>query len=217
MRVNAYSQISIFEMCSSYTTCHFPSALNAVGAMGMTALNPGSSGFGVCSALGRRLFRRSAGFHATRKIERLRRTARLRPTARNVAAIFLELAFVQAAHARNFETQGIAVKRDVTQRQHGVLIHAVHRAAQLAAAGLRDRHHQMQLAAQHSGPYAINAIRGVRGLAQSIRPPKTKIQVELQRAEQFSSRFSCASFDSEDITVVLSCYTCAEASSPRLR
>ena len=52
MRVNAYSHLSIFEMCSSYTRCHFPSALNAVGAMGTTVSNPGSRGFGVCSGLG---------------------------------------------------------------------------------------------------------------------------------------------------------------------
>src|SRR5271170_1556486 len=52
MRVNAYSHLSMFEMCSSYTRCHFPSALNAVGAMGITALNSGVTGRGVCSALG---------------------------------------------------------------------------------------------------------------------------------------------------------------------
>src|SRR5579863_2813725 len=52
MRVNAYSHLSMFEMCSSYTRCHLSSALNAVGAIGTTALNNGTTGFGVCSALG---------------------------------------------------------------------------------------------------------------------------------------------------------------------
>src|ERR1700678_1929211 len=38
-------------MCSSYARCHFPSPLNAVGAIGITTSSGTFSGLGVCSAV----------------------------------------------------------------------------------------------------------------------------------------------------------------------
>jgi hypothetical protein len=88
--------------------------------MGITALNPGSSGFGVCSAFGT--------------------ACSAVPSEASPDSVFLQFAFVHAAHARHFKTQRVTMKRHVAQLEYGVLIHTVHCSAKLAAAQFRDGH-----------------------------------------------------------------------------
>ena len=164
-------------------------------------IEPGNRGFGVCSALGTACADVECPRRPAQRPTRSSPDSSLRVKSSACAGspdcvqlpeisrpFFFSLPSYTPPMRGTSNRTALAVQRHVAQRQNGVLIHAVHRATQLAAAGLRNRHHQMQLPAQHPGPHAFNAVRGIRGLAPATRPGKTKNQAQQQTAKRFVVR-----------------------------
>ncbi len=182
MRVNAYSHLSIFEMCSSYTRCHFPSGLERRRRNGNHGIESPATRASACARPSRQPLASAAAPGSALRVKSSACAAS--PVCVQLPEISRPFFFSWPSYTP--PTRGtsnrtrVAVQRHIAQRQNSVLVHAVHRPTQLAAAGFRDRHHQMQLARQAPRPTRLQSRSRIPQSARTIRQRDTKNQARQQ-------------------------------------